>query len=70
MRMRKLAAAWLSAAIAIGLAGSAQAAELKVLSSNAIKTVLEELVPQFEKASEHKIALTLGTAAELKVAIE
>jgi molybdate transport system substrate-binding protein len=70
MRMRKLAAAWLGAALAIGLAGGAQAAELKVLSSNAIKTVLEELVPQFEKSSEHKVALTLGTAAELKVAIE
>src|SRR5262245_65165461 len=70
MRMYKGAAAWLGAALAIGLAGGAQAAELKVLSSNAIKTVLEELVPQFEKSSEHKVALTLGTAAELKVAIE
>jgi len=70
MRMRKLAAAWLGAALAIGLAGGAQAAEVKVLSSNAIKTVLEELVPQFEKATENKVALTLGTAAELKVAIE
>jgi len=68
--MRKLAAAWLGAALAIGLAGGAQAAEVKVLSSNAIKTVLEELVPQFEKATENKVALTLGTAAELKVAIE
>jgi len=71
MRMRKRAAAWLGAAVAIGLAAAgAQAAELKVLSSNAIKTVLEELIPQFEKATEHKVALTLGTAAELKVAIE
>ena len=70
MRMRKLAAAWLGAAFAIGLASGSQAAEIKVLSSNAIKTVLEELVPQFEKATEHKVALTLGTAAELKVAIE
>jgi len=47
-----------------------QAAEIKVMSSNALKPVLEELVPQFEKSSEHKVALTLGTAAELKVAIE
>jgi molybdate transport system substrate-binding protein len=70
MRMQKLAAAWLAAAFAIGLASGSQAAEVKVLSSNAIKTVLEELVPQFEKATEHKVALTLGTAAELKVAIE
>jgi molybdate transport system substrate-binding protein len=70
MKMHKLAAAWFGAAVAIGLASGSQAAEIKVLSSNAIKTVLEELVPQFEKATEHKVALTLGTAAELKVAIE
>src|SRR5262249_38606370 len=56
--------------VAIALASGAQAAEIKVMSSNAIKTVLAELVPQFEKATEHKVALTLGTAAELKVEIE
>ena len=67
---RFAAAACIGAASLLGLATLSSAAELKLLSSNAIKTVLEELIPQFEKATEHKVAITLGTAAELKVAIE
>jgi molybdate transport system substrate-binding protein len=50
--------------------GTAQAAEIKMLVSNAMKTTLEELAPQFEKASEHKLAITFGAASELKTAIE
>ena len=49
---------------------SAQADEIQVLSTNALKTVLEDLGPKFEKATEHKLALTWGTAAALKVEIE
>jgi len=48
----------------------AQAAEIRVFSTNALKTVLEELGPRFEKATEHKIAFTFGTAAGLKGDIE
>ena len=36
----------------------AQAAEIKVLSSNAIKEAYLELVPSFERTSEHKVATT------------
>ena len=36
----------------------ADAAEIKVLSSNAIKEAYLELAPQFEKASEHKVVTT------------
>ena len=57
------------AAVAL-VAGTAGAAEIKLSSSNAVKTVLEELVPQFEKATEHKVKITLGTAAGLKASIE
>src|SRR5712675_669199 len=60
----------LAAAAVLTLAAPAQAAEIKVLSSNAVKTVLEELGPQFEKSSGHKIAFTWGTAAALKADIE
>jgi molybdate transport system substrate-binding protein len=60
--------------VAIGLAALvasvAQAAEIKVLSSNAVKTALEELAPRFEKATEHKLAFTFGTAVGLKGEIE
>ena len=59
-----------AAAASLVLATPTQAAEIKVLSSNAVKTVLEELGPQFEKASGHKILFTWGTAAALKEDIE
>ena len=60
----------LAAAAALTLVTSAQSAEIKVLSSNAVKTVLEQLGPQFETSSGHRIAITWGTAAALKTDIE
>jgi molybdate transport system substrate-binding protein len=67
MKIRSVLAA---IGFAILSAPGSQAAEVKVLSSNALKTVLEELGPQFEKATEHKLAFTLGTAVGLKADIE
>jgi molybdate transport system substrate-binding protein len=52
------------------LAGFAQAADIKVFSSTAVKTVLEELGPQFEKATGNKLVFTIGPAAVLKTQIE
>jgi molybdate transport system substrate-binding protein len=66
MRFRTLA---LTAA-AVAFAAPVHAAEVKVLSTNALKTAIEELAPQFEKATENKVAITWGTAATLKVEIE
>ena len=57
-------------ALVLALSGAAQAAEIQVLSSNAMKTVLEELAPQFEKATAHKLAIKYAPAAELKARIE
>jgi molybdate transport system substrate-binding protein len=51
-------------------AGAASAAEIKVLVSNALKSTMEELAPQFEKASENKLVMTFGAAAEIKTSIE
>jgi molybdate transport system substrate-binding protein len=51
-------------------AGAAGAAEIKMLVSNAVKTTLEELAPQFERASEYKLAITFGAASELKASID
>jgi molybdate transport system substrate-binding protein len=59
-----------AAAAALTLVTSARSAEIKVLSSNAVKTVLEELGPQFETSSGHRITVTWGTAAALKADIE
>jgi molybdate transport system substrate-binding protein len=41
------------------------AAEIKVFSTVGVKSVLEELVPKFEKATGHKLSITWSTAAML-----
>jgi molybdate transport system substrate-binding protein len=71
--MRRVSSIALAAGIAtLALLGAraADAAELKVMISNALKSTMEELTPQFEKATESKLAITFGAAAELKAAIE
>jgi molybdate transport system substrate-binding protein len=52
------------------LAAQAQAAELKVLASTAVKSVLEQLGPQFEKSTENKVTFSFGPAAVLKSQID
>jgi molybdate transport system substrate-binding protein len=51
-------------------AAAVQAAEITVFSSNALKSVLEELVPQFEKSAGHKVTVQFAPAAELKARID
>jgi molybdate transport system substrate-binding protein len=52
------------------LASGAQAAEIKVLASTAVKTTLEELAPQFEKATGNKVGITFAPATVLKTKID
>jgi molybdate transport system substrate-binding protein len=63
-------AAQAAAALLLALGLSVQAAEIRVFSSNAIKSALEELAPQFEKTTKNKIVFTFDTAAALKGQIE
>ncbi len=51
-------------------AAQAQAADLKVFSSTALKAVLDELGPQFEKATGNKLVFTIGPAAAMKSQID
>ena len=51
-------------------ANLSRAAEIKVLCSNGIKTVMEELVPQFQQATKHTVVVTYGVSAVLKRQIE
>jgi molybdate transport system substrate-binding protein len=67
MNMLKAATTVLAFAFASTVA---HAAEFKLVSSNAVKSSFEELIPQFEKASGHKVVAKWGTAAGLKVEIE
>ena len=43
---------------------------LTVLCSNGLKAVAEELLPQFERATKHKVVVRYGLAAALKQQIE
>lgn len=58
------------AAAALAAAAPANAAEVKVIASTAIKTALEALAPQFEAASEHKLVIAYGASARLLPDIE
>ena len=59
-------------ALALTLIGgaAAPAAEIKVLSSNATKTLLEDIGPMFEKASGHKVTLGFGTSQQVAKRID
>jgi molybdate transport system substrate-binding protein len=48
----------------------AHAAELKVFASTAVKAVLEEPGPQFEKTTGNKLVFTFDPAAKLKTQID
>ena len=48
---------------------AAGAAEVTFFCSNALKAVMEELAPRFEKVSEHKLAITYGSTNPLKARI-
>src|SRR5439155_8345798 len=57
----------MTAAAALLLAGFANAAEIKVLSTQATEEAYKELVPQFEKASGHKVStIFTGTLGAMK----
>jgi len=56
----------MTAAAALLLAGSANAAEIKVLSTQATEEAYKELVPQFEKASGHKVTTVFTGTLDLQ----
>ena len=47
------------------VAGSAGAAEVRVLSSNAMREVLLDAAPQFEKASGHKVSMAFVGSVDI-----
>jgi molybdate transport system substrate-binding protein len=59
------------AALAVLVYGTGVCAdEIKVLSSVGIKAVVDELAPQFEKTTKHKVTTVFGLAGALKAQIE
>ena len=69
--MRKYATIAAAIGLAVMLAPvAAGAAEIKVISSVGVKAALEEIKPQFERATGHKLNITYGTAVPLKRQID
>src|SRR5947208_3605540 len=56
--------------LSLVLAMPARADDITVFSSTALKAVLRELGPQFEKATGNKLVLTIGPAAVMKSQID
>jgi molybdate transport system substrate-binding protein len=61
--MRQLQVAFF---VILAAALHAQAAEIKVLSTTAVKEALIELTPQFEKASGHKLSITWSSSSVIR----
>jgi molybdate transport system substrate-binding protein len=55
-----------AAACGLLLSSAAQATELKVLASGAVKEAYTEMVPQFEKASGHQVVITWAGTNDIK----
>jgi molybdate transport system substrate-binding protein len=69
--MKKMALVAAAVALAtLAATVSARADEIKVICSNALRTVLEALAPEFEKATGNTIVFTWGAAIPLKADIE
>jgi molybdate transport system substrate-binding protein len=67
MQTRTIVAAAFAGASCLILAGAANAADVKVMASAAIKEAYLELVPQFERSTENKVATTwAGTVDMMK----
>jgi len=56
--------------LSLCLCAPAIAADIQVLCSNGLKAVMEDLGPQFERATGHKVMMKFGLAAGFKQQIE
>jgi len=63
--LRAVAFSWLALVVLSPGRPTAAADEIRVLCSNGIKPVVEELVPEFERTTSHKINITYGVSASL-----
>lgn len=70
MQQQTVIAAAVGCAMVLVAGISASAAEIKVTSSNALKATLQQLAPEFEQATGHKLVFTWGAGAVLKAGIE
>jgi len=62
--------AWFLAAACLAASSAVRSAEIKVLATIAVKAVMDDLVPRFERDSGHKVAIRFGTGAMLRKQID
>src|SRR3977135_1984853 len=65
----KTAAVAVCLAVLLGGGSAVRAADVSVIASTAMREVLEELVPMFERASGHKVTLSFQSGAVLPVKV-
>jgi molybdate transport system substrate-binding protein len=71
MKMRSfLAAAKFGVALLVMQGLAAEAAEVKVIAGTGMRPVLEELAPQFESATGHKLVIWYGIVSTIRQRIE
>lgn len=58
------------AGMVLAALATAHAAEIRVISSVGVKAALEQLKPEFERITSHKLTLLLGSAVPLKRQID
>ena len=66
----RIVAVTLGLVLTLVQASAAQAAEIKVLCSTALRTVMQELVPQFERATGNKVVIEYGVSAAMQRRVE
>jgi molybdate transport system substrate-binding protein len=57
------------AAIALGCAGTASAADITLIAPGGIRAAIEELIPKFEQQSGHKVVATFGSGGGTKARV-
>ena len=68
MRARRAVAVAAMVLLSLGsIAGSSEAADIKVVSTNVMKWALPEIVSGFEQATGHKVSVEYGLSSELKL---
>lgn len=70
MNLRSITAAAEIGLLFLVMHGVVAAAEIKVLSAVAMKSALDDLAPQFERATGHKLTISYAVAGELRKRIE
>ena len=68
--MAALPRSLIGVALAAGFAGAVAAAEIKLLTAGAMRAVVVEMLPEFEKRTGHKVTIDNATAGTLAKRIE